>query len=329
MAHFYLQGLRLLVLLIVISECRDIAPVTVFASKYEDIVLPCFENYRTKSCDRVKLIKYATDASQLKVILARPNTPKLQDAQRVKWDADRNLSLFLTKTLASDEGLYGCETWHGWDCIHVKNISIKVRDCKTLQAVKASPGAPVNLNCPVDVTSGQQGAQNISWAMLKGGNRKPLDSERVEMNGASLAIQSVHDSDTGWYTCEQVFGQTQRCFEIYLRVKVENVTLAKVPGLTTSEIILETTMEGSSGGAFIAVLVASVIVGIAIMAALIGLCIYRRRNTRRVTQQTQRHTPGALTDVYEIVDLTPSEDDTNNCLYQPSLDEGLCTFRYQ
>ncbi|XP_031708344.1 uncharacterized protein LOC116386358 isoform X2 [Anarrhichthys ocellatus] len=277
MAHLYLQGLQLLVLLIVKSECRDILPKTVFASKEEDIVLPCFENYRTTSCYRVKLIKYATDASQMKVILARPKIPKLKDAERVKWDADRNVSLFLTKTQLSDEGLYGCEIWQGWDCIHVKNISIKVRDCKTLQAVKASPGSPVNLNCPVNVTSGQQGPQNISWAMLKG---------------------------------------------------VENVTVATVPGLTTSEIILETKMEGSSR-AFIAVLVASVIVGIAIMAALIGLFIYRRRNTRRVTQQTQRHTPGTLSDVYEIVDLTPSEDHTNNCLYQQSLDEGLCTFRYQ
>ncbi|XP_031708343.1 uncharacterized protein LOC116386358 isoform X1 [Anarrhichthys ocellatus] len=328
MAHLYLQGLQLLVLLIVKSECRDILPKTVFASKEEDIVLPCFENYRTTSCYRVKLIKYATDASQMKVILARPKIPKLKDAERVKWDADRNVSLFLTKTQLSDEGLYGCEIWQGWDCIHVKNISIKVRDCKTLQAVKASPGSPVNLNCPVNVTSGQQGPQNISWAMLKGGNPKSLDSERVEMNGMSLAIQSVHDSDSGWYTCKHVLGQTQRCFEIYLRVRVENVTVATVPGLTTSEIILETKMEGSSR-AFIAVLVASVIVGIAIMAALIGLFIYRRRNTRRVTQQTQRHTPGTLSDVYEIVDLTPSEDHTNNCLYQQSLDEGLCTFRYQ
>ncbi|KAM6936710.1 uncharacterized protein PEZ65_006769 [Lycodopsis pacificus] len=149
------------------------------------------------------------------------------------------------------------------------------------------------------------------------------------MNGTSLAIQSVHDRDSGWYTCKHVLGRTQRCFEIYLRVQVENVTLATVPGLTTSETILETKMEGSSGRAFVAVLVASVIVGIAIMAALMGLLIYRRRNTRRVTQQTQRHTPGTLTHVYEIVDLTPSEDLTNNCLYQLSQDEGLCTFRSQ
>ncbi|XP_068592453.1 uncharacterized protein [Cebidichthys violaceus] len=327
MAHCYLQGLLVLVLLIVISECRDISPVTVLASKEEDVVLPCFENYGTKGCYRVRLIKYATDGSQMKVVLARPKTSKIQDAKRVKWDADGK-SLFLTKTQLSDEGLYGCEIWEGWDCFHVKNISIKVRDCKTLQAVKAAPSAPVNLNCPVNITSEQQAPQNISWEMLIGGTAKSLDYESVEMNGMSLAIQSVNVS--GWYRCKYVFEQTQRCFDInLLRVQVEEVTVATVPGLTTSEIILETKMEGSSG-AYIAVLVASVIVGIAIMAALIGLFIYHSHNTRRVTQLTQRHRPGTLMDVYEIVDFTPSEDPQVqvNCLYRQSLDEGLCSFRY-
>ena len=52
-------------------------------------------------------------------------------------------------------------------------------------------------------------------------------------------------------------------------------------------------MEGTTG-AFIAGVVASVIMGIVIMVALIGLFIYRRRNAQRVTQQTQRHRPGLI-----------------------------------
>ncbi|XP_031154813.1 uncharacterized protein LOC116049369 [Sander lucioperca] len=325
MAHFYSQGLLLIVLLIVISECRGIE--TVNASPEEDVVLPCFNLsvMDPKSCYRVELIKYATNTSQVKIILARPKTHNLQDAKRVKWQADGNgqMSLYLTKSQKSDEGLYGCKIWQGWDCVSVKNISLKVKDCKVLQAVKAAPSTPVNLNCPVDTTSGQ-GPQNISWAIVKGGNPVSVNSKRLVIDGTSLAIQSVHYNDSNWYRCNYVLGKTQRCFEINLRVQVENVVVATTdPALTTSE-------EGRNG-AVIAVVVPSIVIGIVIMAALIGLFIYRRRNTQRITQQTQRHPAGTSLDGYEIVSLTPSEDHTNqrvNSIYQHIADEGLCTFRY-
>ncbi|XP_074510068.1 uncharacterized protein LOC141779223 [Sebastes fasciatus] len=343
MAHLYPQGLLLLlVLLIVRSECRDMVE-TVLASEEEDVVLPCFDSYDPKSCDRVRLIKYATNTSQMKVIFARPERPKFQDAERVKWQADGNgqMSLFMTKSQKSDEGLHGCEIWQGWDCILVKNISLKVKDCKTLQAVKAAPNTPVNLTCPVEMTSGQQGPQNISWAMLLGGDPVSVNSKRAEMKGTSLAIQSVIYTDSGWYRCKYMLGQTQRCFDMNLLVQEENVAVAttvpgrqqklSTPGLTTSEIIWEPKKEGSSGKYIaVAVALASVIIGIAIVAALIGLFIYRRRNTQRVTQQTQRHTEGNQ-DAYEIVNLTLDRTNrlsTANSLYQQIPDNSLYTFRY-
>ncbi|XP_078108016.1 uncharacterized protein LOC144519008 [Sander vitreus] len=313
MAHFYSQGLLLIVLLIVISECRGIE--TVNTSPEEDVVLPCFNLsvMDPKRCYRVKLVKYATNTSQVKVILARPKTHNLQDAKRVKWQADGNgqMSLYLTKSQKSDEGLYGCKIWQGWDCVSVKNISLKVKDCKFLQAVKAAPSTPVNLNCPVDTTSGQ-GPQNISWAIVKGGNPVSVNSKRLVINGTSLAIRSVHYSDSNWYRCNYVLGKKLRCFEINLRVQA----------LTTSK-------EGSNG-TVIAVVVASIVIGIVIIAALIGLFIYRRRNTQRITQQTQRHPAGTSVDGYEIVSLTPSEDRTNqrvNSIYQHIADEGLYTYK--
>lgn len=61
---------------------------------------------------------------------------------------------------------------------------------------------------------------------------------------------------------------------------------------SVSEIIWKTRKEGSSG-AFIAA-VASAIIGTAIIAALIGLFIYRRRNTQSITQLTQRQPPGLI-----------------------------------
>lgn len=82
-----------------------------------------------KSCYRVRWMKSTPDARQKEDILARPKTPNIQDAERVKWEPDGNghMSLFLTRIQKSDEGLYCCEIWQGWDRILVKKISVKVK----------------------------------------------------------------------------------------------------------------------------------------------------------------------------------------------------------
>ncbi|XP_041799065.1 uncharacterized protein LOC121610834 isoform X2 [Chelmon rostratus] len=330
MERLYPQGLLLLVLFMVISDCSDISPV--IASQGDDIALPCFNSTGMKSCYRVKWIKHETDVSQMKVILARPKTPKIQDAERVKWEADGSgrMSLFLTKVQKSDEGLYSCEIWQGWDAIFVINIPLKVKECKALQVVKAAPGTSVNLSCPVDMTSGQQGPQDLSWVMLKGGNAVPVNSKRAEINGTSLAIHSVNNSDSGWYRCKYKLGQTQRCFDIYLLVQVEKEAVATTsPVLTASGSISKPRKNGSSW-AVIAV-AAPVVIAVAMIAASIGLLIYRRCSTQRAAQQTWRPPAGSPvehTDGYETVNLTPSEDlphQRANSLYQQFQQEDLCT----
>ncbi|KAL7393590.1 hypothetical protein ABVT39_013267 [Epinephelus coioides] len=335
MAHCNPQVLLLSVLLTVISACKERPPMPVVVSQEEDVVLPCADSnvMDPKSCLRFKVIN-ATNASRMKVIFARPVTPEFQDAERVKLKADANgqVSLTLTKSQKSDEGLYRCEIWQGWECILVKNISLRVRDCKVPAAVTAAPSTPFNLNCPVEITSKQQGHQNISWAMLIGGKPVPITSKGVVVNETTLVFKSVNYSDSQWYRCEYMLGQTRRCFDIKLLVQeVEDVAVTTTaPALTTltsTEIISEPEKEESSG-AFIAV-VASVIIGIAIMAALIGLFIYRRCNTPRVPQQTLSY-PGGTLGGYEIVSLTLSEDHSNrvNSIYQAVPEEGPCTFRY-
>ncbi|KAK5922461.1 hypothetical protein CgunFtcFv8_019721 [Champsocephalus gunnari] len=331
MAQFYPQ--LLLLLLRLISECRGGSPVIASASLEEDVVLPCSDPLMTDkdTCFRVKLTKHATHSSQMKVILARPEISKFKDAQRVKWQADKNgqMSITLTKSQKSDEGLYGCEIWKGWDSILVQNISLKVKDCKSLQPVKAALSTPVTLNCPVDIAAGQQGPPNISWAMLKAGNPVPFNSKTTHVT--SLTIKSMNDNDSGWYRCNYTLDQTQRCFDINLLVPEEEqvVVNTAVPGLTTSEINLERDKNGISE-VFLAVVVASVLTAIAIMAALMGLFIYCRRNSQTVTQQTQRPPAGSPIEYggYEIVN-TLSENSTNdrfNSLYQHFPDESLCTF---
>ena len=85
--------------------------------------------------------------------------------------------------------------------------------------MKATPNTTATMSCPVNMTSGQQGPQNVTWVMLKGGNPVHYNPKRAEINGTSLVIQSVDSSDSGWYRCMYMLGQTQRCFDINLQLK--------------------------------------------------------------------------------------------------------------
>lgn len=98
----------------------------VSAHKGEDARVPCFNStvMDPKSGYRVRLVKYATDASQI-VMFAWPNNN--QDAKRVKWSRDGIESLRLMNVTKSDEGLYSCEVCQGWECMLVKYISLKVK----------------------------------------------------------------------------------------------------------------------------------------------------------------------------------------------------------
>ncbi|XP_036930197.1 uncharacterized protein LOC119006013 isoform X1 [Acanthopagrus latus] len=330
MAAFYPRGLLLLVQLMVMSECREVSSVVAYQE--EDVALPCSNSsvLDPKSCYRVRLTKYATHNSQMRVILARPKTLKSPDAERVRWeaDADGQMRLLLTKVQRSDEGLYGCEIWLAWDLVHAKNISLKVKECKTLKAVKAAPGPRVNLRCPVNITSGQQGARNVSWVMLKGASPVSIKSEGVEINGTSLAIQSVDYSDSGWYRCMYMVGQTQRCFDVNLLVQeVEHAVVATtVPALTANQTMSKVWMEGKSA-AFTAG-VASVMIAVAITAALTGLFIYHRRNTQTAAQPAPTLSAGPHTeclDGYESVDFEDPASQEADSLYDEFDDENLCT----
>lgn len=100
------------------------------ATPEEDAVLPCSLPADTgpESCHRIKLTKHAA-YSQPKVIFARPETSKFPDGEHVQWRANGNgeMSIYLTRVSKSDEGLYSCEIWQGWDCIVAINISLKVK----------------------------------------------------------------------------------------------------------------------------------------------------------------------------------------------------------
>ncbi|XP_005738479.1 uncharacterized protein LOC102208344 isoform X1 [Pundamilia nyererei] len=332
MLHLYLQGYLSLILLNVASGFGDTEPI--LAVQEEDVALTCFSQNDTdpNSFYRYSVTKFATDPNQVKDMFKWP-TPSNDVYKRVKWVADGNgqKCLTLTKLQKSDAGLYTCEMWKGWDRVAAKNISLRIKDCKVLEPVKAAPSMPAKLNCPVNMTTGQQEPQNISWAIQKGDMRESLDSSKAKTDGTSLTFQSVNTSDSGWYTCSYTLGKTQRCFDTNLQVQAFVTTTVPViptktpslPAPKANDISLSQRKE-ESNDALIAVVVC-VILGMIIIAAVIGLVVYRRCKTQRITQLHQRRFNGNCMSTYEIVaPLTNTPGQRINSLYQMP-DESLVT----
>ncbi|CAG6015657.1 unnamed protein product [Menidia menidia] len=233
--------------------------------------------------------------------------------------------------------MYRWEIWDGWDIVLVQNISLKIKDCKVHQAVKAAPGRSVKIDCQEYATPGQQALSNISWAKLKGSNRISVDSERIQMNGTYLAIQSAKASDSGWYRCTYTLGETQRCSDINLRIQDPldsfEATTATVPPVTTAEEVLtvRVTVQISGPGERNETLIPAVVsvAGvILLLAALAGFFIHRRRKTQSPTRQIQMRA-AVSTDAYENLTLpySPHAGDRVNSLYQFP-EESVLTFKY-
>ncbi|KAM9310845.1 uncharacterized protein KZ484_026657 isoform 2-T2 [Pholidichthys leucotaenia] len=308
MKGIYFQVLPL-ILLGVITECRGL--VTVEATQGEDAALSCFNSTDPdpKSSDRFRWIKFS-NTNRMEDVFKWPTG--INNDGRVKLERDGNgkMYIFLKNVQKPDEGLYSCEMCQGWDCVLVKNISLKINDCKRLSSVKVGPGTYAQLNCQMNSIPGQQEPQNITWAMQKGKNK--YVSVESEMNGISLIFEKVMTDNHGWYRCSYTLGQTTHCFEIKLSVQA-NVTL------------LTTRMEPSSKT--VVAVVPSVILGVIIAAALVVLFIRHRRSKQRFTEQPQTQTAGSLS-VYEgVLFSQDSVTDRVNSLYQ-NMDENMCTFHY-
>ncbi|XP_062254625.1 protein turtle-like [Platichthys flesus] len=335
MAAFSPQCLLLSGLAMLVSDCRADSLLTVTAYREGNATIPCVKAITTdpNSGNRFRWMKHSADTGRMKDVLTWP--PKSQLDKHVKWEVDGEgqMSLLLTNVQKSDEGLYSCEMCQGWDCTLVKNTTLVVKDCKVLQALKATPRTRVELKCPVVETSRPQ---NISWFLVKGGEPLSLPSDRVQVNLTSLVILSVRADDTGWYRCNYTDKQTQRCFDMRIQIQdVVEVTPSPVTAaqtqqaLTSTEPLSEKSQE-ESGGTVIAV-VSSVVIVVA--AAVIGVLIYCCRDTQRLPQQAQGSpSTGTLTqsdNFYETVSC--SDDPFNlrvNSIYRQYDNETPITFHY-
>ncbi|XP_028983848.1 uncharacterized protein LOC114842473 [Betta splendens] len=341
MAHPHPQSSLVFLLLMIITECKANSPDTVFVSAYkeEDKLLPCFNLTVTdpKSCYRVRIVKYDPAGGRSDVFAWPKNN---QDAARVKWKHDRNgqKSLHLTDVRKSDEGLYGCEVCQAWECVLVRNVSLKVKDCKASPPVKAALGKAILLNCSVGDVSGHRGALNVSWAMLKGGMPAPVSvgSSRIKTTGASLALGSVEAADSGWYRC-QVRGQSQHCYDINLLVQAheeENDPASTVPVTTIIPTTEQAPESNSTTQSSEALTRAIVIIAGLVVSATLGLFLYFRCNRLRAAAQSQTRAAGWTSHLSEKqpgARNPPATEDLSvqtNSLYEEFENESMYTFQH-
>lgn len=300
------------------------------ASPDEDVTLSCFDQKASvpKDCYRVKWVKYPLDhGSRQSDIFVWPKTPKVHDADRVKWEANEHGQMFLllSKVQKSDEGLYSCEIWSGWECIHAKNISLKVKDCQS-KVKKALPGSPITLDCSAGLNDSPQ---NLSWSLLRGGgNPVSLSStERFERNAATLILRSVLVNDSGWYRCNYSIRHMQRCLDINLLVQGEvssgESTTNAIPDNATVQ-----TLQGESGKGFTTVHLVPLILGIAVIIALIGAVIYYKYNKKTGPPQTQGNQE-FMEDIvaYEVIDDFSCSSANESSLQQQFEDGDMCTYK--
>lgn len=300
----YFQKLFTFVVLISMSERSSSSRV--LATEGDDTDIPCFHN---TSSNMVKWTKhFPNSATKPRVILVRPVESDIPDAERVALNhggliGDKSLRLAAVKK--SDEGLYTCEIQTGWGNIISQNTSLKLRDCKIVQSVKAVTNSDTTLPCPLKLSKDQH--QKVSWVVLKGDKEDLIlqypnvtQDPRVRFVDAeniSLRLSSVKTSDSQWYRCK-LQAHMQQCFDVNLKVKdllhntptniitSDHVAKENIHAGVPTKDPISSHEEGSSG--YFTSLVASAISVISVILLVIGLVIYFNKFKKGSNEPNQR-----------------------------------------
>ncbi|KAK9961276.1 hypothetical protein ABG768_009072, partial [Culter alburnus] len=168
-------------------------------------------------------------------ILMYSDTSPASEHQRwsVRNDAG-NVTLDLKNISFPDNGHYECQVYKDWDCLNATLFNLRVRECKTLDSVHATPDSLVLLPCseyPLQHNAGQ-----VTWKIIIGHKptkideyrppNKPSNSterdtrplyERARILGdGSLLIRDAANTDGSWYQCRV---SEKTCYEVKLVMK--------------------------------------------------------------------------------------------------------------
>ncbi|XP_039536139.1 uncharacterized protein LOC120484788 [Pimephales promelas] len=191
----------------------------------------------------------------LQHILKYSNNSSALEHQRwsVRNDAG-NVTLDLKDISLSDQGHYECEVYNDWDCLKATLFNLKVKECKTLDSVHATPDSSVLLPCsehPLQFRTDQvtwkifHGHQQTEIAQYRHPHKPSNSTERVPkplyerartLGNGSLLIRDAVKTDGSWYQCRV---SEKTCYEVKLVMKVfaDAPTKADSPAAVTNNLI--------------------------------------------------------------------------------------------
>ncbi|XP_048882960.1 uncharacterized protein LOC125749585 isoform X2 [Brienomyrus brachyistius] len=205
-----------------------------------------------------------------------------------------NLSLTLKNVNASDAGLYACFAWDGWECVMARNVTLKVKDCVTLESILAPTNGTAILPCTFPNTSEDTQRVNITWNLVlaekhpsllqyppssEQSNRGRLRFKMDPRSGdASLIISDLTHGDRNWYRCQLGLGRSSRCYEMKLEVKdfvsEETATFGTSTVTLTQRNVTDEQYSSKGVGTGTIVVIALLLASFCIFMASVGSAFY-------------------------------------------------------
>ncbi|XP_073702549.1 uncharacterized protein [Garra rufa] len=254
----YLQLLYLLIAALIECEaqterpCKQIHQLSINHFQGENMSITCLTPTHPLQSLTVKL----RETNQDKDILMYPDLSPVSEHQRwsVRKDAG-NVTLDLKDIRLSDGGLYDCQVYKDQDCLYATQFNLKVKECKTLNAVHAMLNSSALLPCSEHPL--QNRTEQVTWKVVIGHQpidisqyrppNKPSSSseklpnplyERVrQLASGSLLIRDVVHTDDLWYQCRV---NEKTCYEVNLLTKAHSTSNSTTELETLSTTLLST-----------------------------------------------------------------------------------------
>ncbi|XP_051722405.1 uncharacterized protein LOC127497747 isoform X2 [Ctenopharyngodon idella] len=201
-----------------------------------------------------------------------------------------SVTLYLKDISLSDQGRYEYEVYKDWDCLNATLLNLRVRECKTLDFVHATPDSSVLLPCSEHPV--QNRTDQVTWKIFHGHQsteitqyrppNKPLNSterdprplyERARIIGnGSLLIRDAVNTDGSWYQCRV---SEKTCYEVKLVMKV--ITDAPTPADSPAEVTAN----------LIAVLMVTIVYLGAFITLIICVTLYFKKGRSKINNQIE------------------------------------------
>ncbi|XDV40161.1 hypothetical protein PO909_009293, partial [Leuciscus waleckii] len=218
--------------LLVVTQrpCEQVHRLNINYVQGDNMSISCLTTTHPLESLTVKLRR--TDPVQ-HILKYSDNSPLEHQRWSVRNDAG-NVTLYLKDISLSDKGHYECEVYKDRDCLNATLFNLRVKECKTLDSVHATPDSSVLLPCselPLQYRTDQ-----VTWKIFHGHRlieiaqyrppHKPSNSterdprplyERVRILGnGSLLIRVAVNTDGSWYQCRV---SEKTCYEVKLVMK--------------------------------------------------------------------------------------------------------------